>query len=147
MASDVPEPGIFGGHVVLITGEHGCLHCLDLLDQDEVRRFLSCTEMLENEAAVYGIKASALSETGPSVVSINGVVASLGVTAFMAMVTGLNLPYNFLSYRGDLGTVTRKMTIGVEGCYYCTVVRGTGDQANLSRYFLGAQVTRAKPAA
>ena len=92
LASDAPEPGVFGGHVAIVTGGHGCLHCLDLLDPDDVRRFLSPAEMVENEAAVYGINASALLETGPSVVSVNGVVASLGVTAFMALATGIQIP-------------------------------------------------------
>ena len=135
LASDVPEPDKFGGHVAIITGDHGCLHCLDLLDPHEVRRFLSDADMVENEAAVYGIKASALSETGPSVASINGTVASLGITALMSLVTGLKLPYNFLTYRGDLGTVTRKTTMGVHECYYCSTVRGIGDEAKLERYF------------
>jgi len=137
LASDVPEPGRFGGHVAIVTGEHGCLHCMDggLLDPDDVRRFFSPQELIENEATAYGIEAAALSETGPSVVSINGVVASLGVTAFMALVTGMGLPYNFLTYRGDRGTVSRKTMAGMEDCYYCTVVRGLGDDAALHRYF------------
>ena len=135
LASDVPEPGVFGGHVAIIAGGHGCLHCLDLLDPDEVRRRFSPAELLENEAAIYGVKAKALSETGPSVVSVNGVVASLGVTAFMALATGTELPYTFLTYRGDRGTVTRRTTTGAEHCYYCSTVRGLGDRADLERYF------------
>ena len=108
LASDVPEPGVFGGHVAIVTGKHGCLHCWDMLDPDEVRRYFSSAEMVENEAAVYGIEASALAETGPSVVSVNGVVASLGVTAFMALVTGFQPPYTFQTYRGDRGVVTKE---------------------------------------
>ena len=135
LASDVPEPGVFGGHVAIVTGGHGCLHCLDLLDPDDVRRFLSPAEMVENEAAVYGIKASAHAETGPSVVSVNGVVASLGVTAFMALATGTHLPYTFQTYRGDRGIVTRRTITAAEDCYFCSVVRGRGDRADLERYF------------
>ena len=135
MASDVPEEGVFGGHIAIVSGDHGCLHCLDLLDQKEVRQFLSSAEFIENEAAVYGIEANALSETGPSVVSVNGVVASLGVTAFMALVTGMKLSYSFQTYRGDLGWVSRKMTASTKDCYYCSVVKGSGDMADLARYF------------
>lgn len=135
LASDVPEPGVFGGHVAIIDGAHGCLHCLDLLDPDDVRRFLSSMEMLENEAAVYGIDRGALAETGPSVVSVNGVIASLGVTAFMALATGMKLPYTFQTYRGDRGIVTKKITEGKQDCYYCSAVRGLGDAADLERYF------------
>ena len=135
LASDVPEPGAFGGHIAIIDGTHGCLHCLDLLNPDDVRRFLSSVEMRENEAAVYGIEASALSQTGPSVVSINGVIASLGVIAFMALATSMKLPYTFQTYRGDRGIVTKKITTATEDCYYCSAVCGLGDKANLERYF------------
>ena len=135
LASDVPEPGVFGGRVAIVTGGHGCLHCLELLDPDEVRRYHSPTELVENEAAVYGIEASALAETGPSVVSVNGVVASLGVTAFMALATGMQVHYTFQTYRGDRGTVTKKTMTAPEDCYYCSVVRGQGDRADLERYF------------
>ncbi|WP_088347283.1 MULTISPECIES: ThiF family adenylyltransferase [Rhodomicrobium] len=135
LASDVPEPGKFGGRVAVITGSRGCLHCLDLLDAYAVRRSLSSRELLENEAAVYGISLDALSETGPSVVSMNGVVASLGVTAFMKLVTGMELPYTIQTYRGDLGTVTRTSAQPSEDCYYCSAVRGLRDKAGLERYF------------
>ena len=91
--------------------------------------------MIENEAAVYGIKTSALENTGPSVVSVNGVVASLGVTAFMALATGMQIPYTFQTYRGDRGIVTKKTMTVPEDCYYCSVVRGQGDRADLERYF------------
>ncbi len=135
LASDVPEVGIFGGHVAIVTGGYGCLHCLDLLDPDEVRRYFSPTKLIENEAAVYGIEPSVLAEAGPSVVSVNGVVASLGVTAFMALTTGIQVPYTFQTYRGDRGIVTKKMMTAPEDCYYCSVVRGQGDRADLERYF------------
>ena len=126
LASDVPESGIFGGRVAIITGDNGCLHCLDLLDPDDVRRCLLPTEMVENEAAVYGIETIALTEIGPSVVSVNGVVASLGVTAFMALTTGMQLPYTLQTYRGDRGIVTRETGKVSEDCHYCAVVRGQG---------------------
>jgi len=134
MASDVPEPGVFGGHVVIITGDSGCLHCLDLLDPHDVRRFLASAEMIDNEDAEYGINASALVETGPSVVSVNGVIASLGVTAFMSLATGMPLPYVSQTYRGDRGIVTRRTRTAVEDCHYCSVVCGQGDGADLGRY-------------
>lgn len=135
LASDVPEPGRFGGHVAVITKGHGCLHCLGLLDPDDVRRFFSSNQMRENEAAVYGIRPEALSQAGPSVVSLNGVIASLGVTAFMALATGMALPFTLQTYRGDLGWVTQKTAAGIEDCYYCTAIRGLGDRASLERYF------------
>tara|TARA_R110002167_G_scaffold30531_3_gene101050 strand:- start:430 stop:1269 length:840 start_codon:yes stop_codon:yes gene_type:complete len=135
LASDVPEVGVFGGRVAVVAGGHGCLHCMDILDPDDVRRFFSSRDQLENEAAVYGIEASALDEAGPSVVSLNGVVVSLGVTALMALITEMPMPYTLQTYRGDKGTVTRQTTKQVEGCYYCSAVKGLGDAAELGRYF------------
>lgn len=139
LASDVPEPGIFGGHVVIVTGDHGCLCCRDLLDPKDVRRFLSSDEMIENEDAVYGISTNALAETGPSVVSVNGVVASLGVTAFMLLVTEGHLSYTAQTYRGDLDIVRRvtpDKDNSNQNCYYCSSeVHGQGDKVNLERYF------------
>ena len=136
MASDAPEPGKFGGRIAIINGDRGCLNCLDLLDPDDVRRFLASREMRENEAAVYGVDKGALSGAGPSVVSVNGVVASLGMTAFMKLVTGIPVPYTFQTYRGDQGAVSKKMSEASENCFYCRGVRGKGDAANLDRYFV-----------
>jgi molybdopterin-synthase adenylyltransferase len=51
---------------------------------------------------IYGIHLAALDRTGPAVVSINGVVASIAVTEFMVLVTGIREPITHLRYRGDL---------------------------------------------
>ena len=136
LASDVPEEGVFGGRLMIVSADTGCLHCQALLDPKEVRQYFASRELLENEAAAYGIRAEALSETGPSIVSVNGTVASLGVTALMMLVTCIELPFSIQTFRGDRGTVTRAMTEPKADCYYCQSVRGTGDQANLERYFL-----------
>ncbi|MCC6206439.1 MAG: ThiF family adenylyltransferase [Hyphomicrobiales bacterium] len=136
LASDAPEPGYYGGRLAVVWGDSGCLHCRGLLDEDEVRRFLSTNEILENEAAVYGIDRAALDEAGPSVVSVNGVVASLGVTEFMAAVSGIRPPHLHLDYRGDRGTVGARTDDRAPDCYYCGVVKGQGDTANIERYFV-----------
>lgn len=135
LASDAPEPGHYGGRVVVVSGSNGCLHCRGLLDPEDVRRYLSTEGILANEAAVYGIKQEALGEAGPSVVSINGVVASLAVTEFMALVTGIRAPHDHLEYRGDRGTVSRRSDTRAPDCYYCGVVRGQREGAGIDRYF------------
>jgi molybdopterin/thiamine biosynthesis adenylyltransferase len=138
LASDAPEPGYYGGRVAVVQGDSGCLHCRGLLDEEEVRRFLSTAEILENEASVYGIDRAALGEAGPSVVSVNGVVASLAVTEFMAAVTGIRPPQLHLDYRGDRGTVGARTDDRAPDCYYCTSIKGHGDAANIDRYFHAA---------
>jgi len=73
----------------------------------------------EADERIYGVARGALRGPGPSVVSVNGVVASLAVTEFMVYVTGLRAPAAQLTYRADLGTVTKSLDRPTEGCYYC----------------------------
>jgi molybdopterin/thiamine biosynthesis adenylyltransferase len=136
LASDAPQPGYYGGRVAVVWGDSGCLHCRGLLDDEDVRRFLSTDEILENEASVYGIDRRALDEAGPSVVSVNGVIASLGVTEFMAAVAGIRAPHLHLNYRGDRGTVSPRQDERAADCYYCNIVKGQGDAAGFERYFV-----------
>jgi molybdopterin/thiamine biosynthesis adenylyltransferase len=135
LASDVPEPGRYGGRVTVVMSKGGCLHCRGVLDPKDVRRYLSPREALENEDAEYGIRRAVLGEAGPSVVSINGVVASLAVTEFMATVTGLREPVRHLEYRGHVGTVSKRTDDPSVSCYLCQGLRGRGDDAQIERYF------------
>ena len=76
-----------------------------------------------------------MGQVGPSVVSINGVVASLGVTEFMLMATGVpRQPRNVLKYYGERGVVTIP-TKGLDpDCYHCSMTRGRADAAGVQRY-------------
>lgn len=109
----------YGGRVVVAMGE-GCPVCLDVVDQ----RALAISAMTEAQrvehARIYGIPVEALDATGPSVVSINGVVASLAVTEFVALVTGLRAPVRLLTYRAERGIVNTSRDAPKPGCYYCT---------------------------
>ena len=135
LASDIPEEGRYGGRIIVVNRERGCLYCRDVLNQDEVRRFLSSQGVLDNEDAVYGIHRKMLGESGPSVVSLNGTVASLGVTEFMVWATDMRAPKQHLTYRGDMGTVSYNRDDPPSDCYYCKNIRGQGAAANIARYF------------
>lgn len=95
LASDTAGEGkdlIFGGRVVFCDGSR-CLVCLtEILDQAAIARDRMSPEQLETNRRIYGVHPSALPGTGPAVVSINGVVASLAVTEFMVLVTSLRQP-------------------------------------------------------
>jgi len=134
LATDVPEPNRYGGRVAVVWDNGYCLHCRDLLDPEEVRRFLASDEARGNEAEIYGVDRAALGEKGPSVVSLNGVVASLGVTEFMVAVTGMRKPCSHLEYRAHMGVVTKPADPEKEGCHFCDSVKGAGDSANIKRY-------------
>ena len=119
LAGDVGDSGAFGGRVVFAKNGERCLHCLGELD----RHALARAEMTEQQRAaddrIYGVDRAALAHGGPSVVSINGVVASLAVTEFMVWRTGLREPAGFLNYRGDLGTVGRRSDPPRDHCVFC----------------------------
>ncbi|MGH9897013.1 MAG: HesA/MoeB/ThiF family protein, partial [bacterium] len=145
LASDAPEPGCYGGRVTVVTGNNGCLSCRDLLDQKEVRQLLSPASVIENERAAYGITHDALDEAGPSVVFLNGVIASLGVGEFSALITGTRTPYSHLEYRGHEGIVRRRKDEPMPDCYYCGATSGQGDAAGLDRYLKSEASDAATP--
>jgi molybdopterin-synthase adenylyltransferase len=124
LASDTggSEDMWYGGRVVLNNGR-GCLLCFDLLDQAAISRDRMGGAQREVRDRIYGVDQDALHETGPAVVSINSVVASLAVTEFMCMVTQLREPISQLTYRADIGTVNKSNDPGETDCYYCSLKR------------------------
>jgi hypothetical protein len=88
----------------------------------------------KDRRAIYGLDAEALGQAGPSVVSVNEVVASLAVTEFMVLVTGLRPPCRLVNYHGHSGKVTVSVDEPCADCYYCHGMWGAGDSSNLKRY-------------
>jgi len=136
LASDIiPGPPLaYGGRVAVIWRRPGCLHCLDLLDMAEVAKGLESAGQREQRLKIYGVDRQDLDQKGPSVVSINGVIASLGVTEFMVAVTGIRAPNRLTTYYGNTGKVVVSADPPAGDCYYCNVVHGAGDGIELYRY-------------
>ncbi len=136
LASDVMpgEPLRYGGQVCVAWDGNGCLVCCGLLDVAEAQAELAGVEDRRNRDALYGVERAALGRSGPSVVSINGVIASLGVTEFMVGVTGLRAPQRVLTYRGRRGGVGVSQDEPMPDCYYCRGIRGRGDAVDVQRY-------------
>jgi len=127
LASDVGgEDGElwYGGRVLFCDGKR-CVSCLGLLDQREMARDSMSPDQREAQDRLYGIAHRAMENTGPMVVSINGAVASIAVTEFMAIVTGLREPFAHLNYRADQQVIRKSLDPPEPGCYYCTSVWGT----------------------
>jgi molybdopterin/thiamine biosynthesis adenylyltransferase len=133
LASDVPEPGVYGGRVCVAWDGNACLHCLDLLDPDDVRRYLSSEREQAAQAAIYGVPRAALGEAGPSVSPVNGVVASLAATEFMVAITGMAEPRRLINYTGHLLRLTTAKAPETD-CPYCKGIRGQGAKADVERY-------------
>lgn len=137
LASEVFNDGTFGGRVAIVDGGKGCLQCMaDGLDQTEIRRYLASEQQLENEANIYGVDKSVLARTsGPSVVDLNGIIASLGVQEFKLHVTESPLRSRYLNYRGHLKTISKVEVVRNNGCYCCNMFNKK-DAANVFRYLL-----------
>lgn len=133
LASDVPERGVFGGRVITVTRENGCLACMDVLDQNDLRRFFSTDDALAAEDKIYGVKRSELKVRGPSVSPMNGVVASLGASDFMVAVTGMRPPVRQIQYQGQIPVVRLNIDPPRANCPICAL-RGKGATAEAERY-------------
>lgn len=125
LASDVAPGGEFGGRVVFANAGERCLSCVGELDPHALARAHMTPEQRAADDQIYGVERVALNDGGPSVVSINGVVASLAVTEFMAWRTGLREPAGYLNYRGDRGTVGHRADPDRTYCHYCMTLWGT----------------------
>jgi threonine dehydrogenase-like Zn-dependent dehydrogenase len=128
LASDAGSSGgatWYGGRVLVSHDGRRCLSCAGLLDQKALAAASMTTEQRAAHDAIYGVDSELLDRAGPSVVSVNGVVASLGVTEFLALVTGLRDPIGQLNYYGHLGIVTTSEEPPSSDCYYCAKLFGT----------------------
>jgi len=137
----VPKEGLaYGGRAFAAWDGSGCLVCLGILDLAEVQQDLSGPEGRDDFGAIYGVDRTLLGEPGPSVVSINALVASLAVTEFMVAVTGIRPPRRLLNYYGHLvpHRSDRQVTVSADepwlDCYYCKGIRGVGEKADVERY-------------
>lgn len=118
-ASDVLPDGEYGGRVVFAKG-NGCLYCLGEIDQGALRRASLSEDQRQVHDDIYGIDHDDLDGAGPSVVSLNGAVASLAVNEFMVDVTGLENPARFTLYYGKQRRIRTRATEPEPGCPYCS---------------------------
>ena len=132
------EPN-YGGRVCVAWDGNGCLVCHDEIDLQEAQRDLANSATQRDVQAIYGVGADLLDSKGPSVVSVNGVIASLGVTEFMLMATGIRAPRRLLTYRGHLGIVAVNADKPISDCYYCRGIRSLKEAAGTERYFTNQQ--------
>lgn len=134
---DPDTPLNFGGRIVCaVAADAGCLVCLDALDQEELRREQQSGAQREEERTIYGVRASALKGSGPSVVSLNGLLASAAVTEFMVHWTGVRAARRLLVYKGSFGILSLVSDATRPGCPYCSggSIRGQREQANVERW-------------
>ncbi len=136
LASDIiPEnPPNYGGRVFISLDSQGCIVCYGLLDITEAQADLAGPHGRRDREALYGVDPKILGRSGPSVVSINGVVASLAVTEFLVTVTGIRSPKRLIRYLAHMGRLPISTDDPAPDCYYCKGIRGRGDEVDVQRY-------------
>lgn len=122
LATDVDDrhgPLAYGGRVLWSGRGERCPFCMDLLDQEAMRRDALPANAVADYDRIYGVPTDVLDAGGPSVVTINGVIASLATTEFMVEITGLRPAQPLLTYRADRGVVRGTLDQPSPNCPYC----------------------------
>jgi hypothetical protein len=124
----------FGGRVVVCRPADFCLACANEIDFEVAKAELESEQVRELRTAHgYGLGPHL---PAPSVVSLNGIIANLGVTEFLAMITGLREPFRKRVYRGMRGIVLDNKDVRRADCYNCGYLVGKRAAANIYRYAL-----------
>lgn len=124
----------WGGRLFLSHQDIGCLVCANQLNQEDIHRDLSTPEDRSVDDRIYGLEKNELSSSGPSVVTLNGILASLATTEFLVYITGVRQAKKHLEYRGLRGPVFNVLDNFMPDCYYCSSILGTGDEVNMEKY-------------
>lgn len=121
-----------GGRVALIHPDGPCLHCLDEIDREEARDFLAPDEVSAEDRDLGYIE----DVTDPSVVSLNGEVASMGVSEILIYATQFGavspLHYHYLREPGQQTQRTASRRVYADSdCFTCSRA-GDGDAAEIT---------------
>lgn len=109
------------GRVLLLAPGRPCMSCLEFIDPEKAR-----LEMMTETERALDPYMPGVEEPQPSVVSLNGTVASLAVTMFIGLVTGAPLDAQMQRYDAKRGTVRLMVADPQPGCYVCALGMGVG---------------------
>lgn len=119
-AKDEGDELEYGGRIVFTFDGTGCPICLGIIDPAELAREQMNDVQRAERDRLYGLSAEQAGGSGPSVVTINGVVASLACTEALMYLTGLREPARQLTYLAHNSVVRKNTTVGNLDCLYCT---------------------------
>ncbi len=104
------------GRIQMLAPGLPCLLCHNLLDPEEVRQ-----DLLTDEARVRDPYIVGAVEPQPAVISLNGTVASLGVTMMLSAVAGLPLPVRHQLVLFNRGVVRAASSEPLPHCVVCSL--------------------------
>lgn len=120
-----------GGRVVAWVPGRPCLLCCNEFRPDIAAEELESSEEREFRKLHGYVSGSDVPE--PAVMSLNGTVASLGVTEFLALTTGFRPSGHYTYYDMLEQRVGPRIVKKTDGCVACHSL-GAGHAANLERY-------------
>jgi len=103
------------GRSQMLAPDLGCLICGSLLDPELVRVDLLTEFERVSDPYIVGAR-----EPAPAVISINGTIASLSVTMFLAATVGVPSTSRLLNYNGNAGTTRAARVTAHPTCYICS---------------------------
>jgi len=104
------------GRVQALSPGLACFACGELLNANEVRRDLMSP--FERKSDPYFLGPA---EPAPSVISINGTVASLAITMFLSIVAGIPSDARYLVYNAIASTLRPVRGVPTKDCYVCSL--------------------------
>ena len=104
------------GRVQMLAPGLPCLVCHSLLDPEEVRRDLLSDEARARDRYIVGA-----AEPQPAVISLNGTVASLGVTMMLSAVTGMSVAARHQLVLFNRGVVRAAASEPTPNCVICSI--------------------------
>lgn len=119
---ELQAAGAMGGRITWLTPGSACLWCLNILDPQQVRAEQLPRQVAEEEVSRGYLQG--LDEPTPAVVSINGAIASIAVTEFLARATAFAGPESRASqlmYRLSDGVVRRTSAPPNPACPTCSL--------------------------
>ncbi|MFA5833945.1 MAG: ThiF family adenylyltransferase [Bacteroidota bacterium] len=116
------------GRVQLLSPDHACLTCQELLDANIVRQEFLTPEQIAQDPYFIGA-----GEPQPAVISINSTMASLAITMFLNVVTKLPGSARYLIYDAIQGRIRSATASQYPTCIVCSRhgALGRGDQWSL----------------
>jgi len=126
-----------GGRVILVLPDEPCLLCCKDIDISEASYFLaSREEQIFREERGYVSGAHVLS---PSIISLDGIIASIAVTEFIALITGLREAVQYSSYDLSKQQLNKRIVKKNTNCVHCNLA-GFGDDSDIMRYTIQSNV-------
>lgn len=122
-----------GGRIVFVRPTKPCLRCVNEINVDEATYYLQTEK--EQDASRREGYVEGFDVPSPSVVSLNGLIASAAVTEFLAYVAGFRMPKSYLMYDVMEQRLREIVVSSDPDCHICNGMEGEGGKADIENRY------------